>query len=339
MADANAWYEKSKWGRPVRWLRALVLLPRTHARALEVLITHQNIGELAEKLVGLEAELKAELKASADALCAGMDALDTRQVQSQKAISDLNDFTAQYKKSMDFPFMMESDGSGWLERSVRKLDVYVEDLTASEKHASFYSFYSEMGGDQSSVMQAHFEAYFGYLPQTSKSAVLDVGCGAGEFLQYLEKNGRSAVGVDLDAHEVERCLAKGYDVRCENALPFLESKKNTFAAITCFQVIEHMPWSDVQGFAAKAYSALEENGCCIIETVNLRHPLAMNGFFTDPTHQLPLADNLLCFLLEWVGFKNVKLLYLHPDQMSGTSRCEPERIYQNYAVIGYKAAQ
>jgi ubiquinone/menaquinone biosynthesis C-methylase UbiE len=78
------------------------------------------------------------------------------------------------------------------------------------------------------------------LPKDQK--VMDVGCGNGDFVEYLHELGFQAVGVDISI----RALRKAQSLRTsgsyvgaslEEGLPFAN---NSFGAIYCSEVLEHI---------------------------------------------------------------------------------------------------
>lgn len=67
---------------------------------------------------------------------------------------------------------------------------------------------------------------------------LDVGCGTGDFLSYLQSQGYSTVGVEVSPEARTIALGKGVQV-----LPTLEEVpcEPTFQVITLWHVLEHVP--------------------------------------------------------------------------------------------------
>lgn len=291
-----------RWGWPFRWLMALLRLSATRAQQ-----RHQAelIGQLRQQL-DVQQQLMARLEQQFAAAPASL------------------------------PFSIERPSADYLEQAEVAVGVAVSTLSTVQKEHAFYSYYSEMYGSQVPLLESHYREYLGYLPQKSSAPLLDIGCGAGEFLRYLAVQEVNACGIDLDAAEAQRCNDQGLQVVCADALDYLPQATRSFSAITLFQVIEHMAWQDIRQLLVEVYAALEEGGCFIAETINLRHPLAFSGFYTDPTHKQPISDELLCFMFQWAGFKQVSLRYLMPVPVQGVPTCDETRTYYNYAVIGYK---
>ena len=69
--------------------------------------------------------------------------------------------------------------------------------------------------------------------------LLDAGCGSGQLLSLLSEFGEPT-GVDPQPEFVACAAARGYDA-VEGALPDLPFADATFAAVTCLDVLEHLP--------------------------------------------------------------------------------------------------
>lgn len=175
--------------------------------------------------------------------------------------------------------------------------------------------------------------------------VLDLGCGRGEWLELLKKEGINAFGVDLDETMLASCKQYKLNVRHQDALGALREHPNgSLQMITGFHVAEHLPFNQLIALCREAYRALSPGGLLILETPNSENiHVASSTFHLDPTHSTPLPSKLLTFLMEFVGFSRSVQIGLNPDVsidpgshvslqnvlLSGVSR--------DYAVIGQKA--
>ncbi|MFL9922500.1 class I SAM-dependent methyltransferase [Paraburkholderia fungorum] len=225
----------------------------------------------------------------------------------------------------------------WLDRAEQRIGRPRATLSPMERQQAFYSYYSEMGGDHGSILRQQYQAYLPLLQKAASEGgrVLDIGCGAGEFLSFLREKDLAAVGVDLSGTEVQRALSAGLEAVHASGDDFLRNTPERFAGITLFQVIEHLAPDEVLPTLEACVQRLLPGGVLLVETINLRHPLALNGFYTDPTHQKPLSDNYLGFVLQWLGLRDVGVLYTLPEPLPGVSVDEPQRLYANYTVFGF----
>lgn len=214
----------------------------------------------------------------------------------------------------------------------------------------FYrAFEDRFRGSRETILQ-RLSAYDAFvLPYVKQDAyvpqAVDIGCGRGEWLQYLTQAGFQARGVDTDAGMLEACYALELAAQQADGVTYLsEQPEQSLDVVSAFHVVEHMPFDTVADLAGHALRALKPGGILIFETPNPDNVMvAGRDFFLDPTHVRPLPAPLLAFLLEYKGFARVKIVPLNEtasfkeaeaelslwDVLSGAS--------PDYAVIAQKA--
>ena len=153
-------------------------------------------------------------------------------------------------------------------------------------------------------------------PDLSALAVLDAGCGRGEWLELLKDHHIPAVGVDTDADMLAACAGLGLTVHHADVLVYLQGcADHSLLALTGFHIAEHLPFPQLQDLFAQAWRVLVPGGLLILETPNPENlAVGTASFYIDPTHQRPLPMQLLSFLAEHQGFAPVKLLRLQEEQ-------------------------
>lgn len=126
-----------------------------------------------------------------------------------------------------------------------------------EKIRDFYDnvYYSGATASNVSRVPGHYFRLFKRLGITAGSAVLDVACGTGEWLDVCSGKGCSVAGVDLSAKAIAICaerLPQGtFFAQPAETLPFAD---RTFDVITCLGSLEHFvdPVSSLQEMARVA---------------------------------------------------------------------------------------
>lgn len=176
-----------------------------------------------------------------------------------------------------------------------------------------------------------------------KYPVLDIGCGRGEFLEYMKEIGINAIGVDINTDMVERANKRGFSVAQGDAETYLEGVPvRSLGAITGFHLVEHIPFQNLLGIFTAAHTALVPGGFVLFETPNPENILvATNSFYFDPSHLKPIPPGLLAFALEVCGFKDIEIIRSYPVPAKNKDSVDSEVLKhfygpRNYAVIGYK---
>jgi SAM-dependent methyltransferase len=181
-------------------------------------------------------------------------------------------------------------------------------------------------------------------------ASLDLGCGRGEWLSFLQEQGFKALGIDASPAMVGHCQAQGLKVQQADLIQALRSQPNaSLYLLTAFHVAEHLRFDMLYGLVAEAWRVLKPHGVLLLETPNPENPLVgSHTFYHDPTHRNPLTPTAMQFLLQYHGFEQVNVLRLNPypesarlpgedlltERMNGLL-CGP----QDFAVVGRRSAQ
>lgn len=103
--------------------------------------------------------------------------------------------------------------------------------------------------------------------------VLDVGCGTGRCLLYLDGNG---VGIDHNPTSVSLCRARGLEAYITDE--FDPKEAGHFDAILLSHVLEHMEWEDGARLIGQHLPLLRPGGRVLLITPQKA------GQNSDPTH-------------------------------------------------------
>ena len=144
--------------------------------------------------------------------------------------------------------------------------------------------------------------------------VVDIGCGRGEWLALLGKQGIKATGIDLNAAMVDTCLAQGLHAQYMDAIQYLSQQPpGSLAAVTGFHIIEHLPFNTLLALFDAALKALRPDGLIIFETPNPENlVVGACNFYYDPTHLSPIVPTVAEFTARQRGFAKAEILRLHP---------------------------
>jgi SAM-dependent methyltransferase len=144
---------------------------------------------------------------------------------------------------------------------------------------------------------------------------LDLGCGRGEWLRLLAKEGIDARGVDGNPGMVSRAFADGLAVELGDLIPYLGAVPSaSLDGLSAFHVVEHLPLEALISLLREGQRVLRPGGLLILETPNPENlQVGANTFYLDPTHRRPIPPAFLEFLVKRMGWNAVVVQRLHPD--------------------------
>ncbi len=96
-----------------------------------------------------------------------------------------------------------------------------------------------------------------------KGKLLDVGCGAGIFMEAAREKGWDVYGQDISPFAITHCRGRGYAVY-DRPLPETCIEENSFDVITMMDVIAHL--KDPVSYIRYSYKLLKPGGYLVIKT-------------------------------------------------------------------------
>ncbi|HVX66454.1 MAG TPA: class I SAM-dependent methyltransferase [Bryobacteraceae bacterium] len=172
-------------------------------------------------------------------------------------------------------------------------------------------FADRFRGSEESIRarQQFYRPYF-----AGRGAVLDLGCGRGEFLEVMREAGVAARGTELSPEMAAICRAKGLEVETADLLAYLPTlPEGSLDGIFCAHVVEHLPPERLPEAIRAAARALAPGGILAIETPNPESlAIFATHFYLDPTHARPVPPALLNFYAEEAGLGRIEVHRLSP---------------------------
>ena len=146
------------------------------------------------------------------------------------------------------------------------------------------------------------------LPARKDAAILDIGCGYGSFLYFLQQKGyTNTQGIDASAYRVEVGNSLGVrNIRCGDVREFLAKARQPFKLISAINVLDHIPTEQVLDFLGQVRSALAPGGRFLCQVPNLAAFFSPH-FHTDFSQESPFTAASLNRALTLAGFSGVKV--------------------------------
>jgi len=154
-----------------------------------------------------------------------------------------------------------------------------------------------------------------HLPRDRNARILDVGCGHGAFLYFLNLAGFTNIhGVDSSPEQIETAKALGITcAECQSACDYLSKLPNAgLDAILLFDVLEHLEPQELFDMLDQVYRVLNPGGSCLIHVPNGEGIFGMKVRFGDLTHVQAFTQNSGRQLLTTIGFREVKCFEERP---------------------------
>ncbi len=174
----------------------------------------------------------------------------------------------------------------------------------TDLEGNFYDYLHETGHASDDWNREVLRFYAPFFKHST--AVLDVGCGQGQFLEWLAAEGIAAQGVDSDTRMVAVCREKGLSVVEADLFAYLAEQQERFDGIFSSNVVEHLSAENVLRFIQLAYAALRPGGILLLATPNPESLIVhLHEFWRDATHVRLYNAPLLAFMLHAQGFRDI----------------------------------
>lgn len=211
----------------------------------------------------------------------------------------------------------------------------------------FYRAFEDLHRGSRELIKSRLAVYLPFIlplkPFYGVCQGIDLGCGRGEWLQLMQENEIDLQGVDLDQGMLDAARERGLKVSHGDAIQSLQSlDSESQMLVTGFHLAEHLPFDLLQTLIQESLRVLQPGGLLILETPNPENiVVGTANFYLDPTHQRPIPFQLLSFMVEYYGFKKVKMLRLQePEGLAGNNALSLLSVLNgvspDYAVVAQK---
>jgi len=149
--------------------------------------------------------------------------------------------------------------------------------------------------------------------------ILDFGCGFGQTLEALRKNGYADIeGVDIESSAIEHCRKLGF--KCHDGTKesnFFEQNAGIYDYVIMGHVLEHLPKSQMVTQLKNIRSLLKSEGKLLLAVPNAQSHTAAYWRYEDFTHNYLFTSGSIYYVLASAGFE--RIIYLDIDCTAGLS--------------------
>ncbi len=226
----------------------------------------------------------------------------------------------------------------------------------------YHEFEERFRGPQHDIRQrlmVYMPVLEGHFGTLTDKKFIDIGCGRGEWMDLLKERGaKDYIGVDINEIQLGISKEKGHPVVNQDCVAYIAGLADASVdMVSGIQIIEHLPLNILLVLLQECKRVLKPGGMILFETPNPSNLVtAATWFYTDPTHERPIHQEIATFLAEHSGFKNVRIIEVNPARYSqnlitptifdGNQNVWVENIEllnnllygpQDYALLGTKA--
>jgi 2-polyprenyl-3-methyl-5-hydroxy-6-metoxy-1,4-benzoquinol methylase len=174
----------------------------------------------------------------------------------------------------------------------------------------------KLTGDNNDVCKAFFsesfpnfkKKYHAFLPKSNEAKIIELGCGDGLFMLWLNTLGFNNVyGCDISDEQLNIARAAGVDsaVKCD-IFEFLCQYEDKADLIVLRDVLEHFSKSEIYKILDLCRSKLCNGGGLLLHVPNAESPFFGRIRYGDFTHEQAFTMNSLNQILKTTGYDCVK---------------------------------
>ena len=186
--------------------------------------------------------------------------------------------------------------------------VDINDKEMFEKyHETFYEDLHEWR-DYELTSAGYEEWYYDCLPAHKNARILDIGCGDGKFLFFLQQQEYRAIeGLELSSQQAEEARKH---VKCpihvvEDTTAFLLDHPSTYQLISMNDVLEHVLKHETVSLLRGVLNALQPGGSLVVNVPQISGFTSIFCRYNDFTHETIFTEMSLKQVLLSAGFSNI----------------------------------
>jgi 2-polyprenyl-3-methyl-5-hydroxy-6-metoxy-1,4-benzoquinol methylase len=180
------------------------------------------------------------------------------------------------------------------------------------KHDHYSEYFFSVNNPAREAFDASARSYAAwyrkFLPANKNVRILDLGCGMGHFLHFLQVAGYTNYwGIDKSpalVHFTQNNVTRRVSVA--DAFDYLRDS-GVFDVIAANDFVEHIPKIKTLNLLTSIYDSLESDGLLLVKTPNMSNPFSLRFRYQDYTHEQGFTEESLGQILRMSGFKEIHI--------------------------------
>ncbi len=160
-----------------------------------------------------------------------------------------------------------------------------------------------------------WDAYFRkFLPQNKQALIMELGCGSGGFIHWLQSIGYlNAGGIDISSEQISEAKKFGIkNVNKADIKEFIKNKNEVYDIIFMRDILEHFTKDEILGILESVFKSIKTGGKIIIQIPNAENILSGRLRYGDFTHEVGFTADSIKQLLAVSGFKDISVFGPYP---------------------------
>lgn len=138
--------------------------------------------------------------------------------------------------------------------------------------------------------------------------VIELGCGAGYLMEFLQRTGFSSVeGIDVSPEQIHRARSRGLRAEQADVFSYLSSRGDRYGMIAAIDFLEHFTKDEITELLDLVRRALRPGGVLVLQTPNGQGLFPGQVTHGDFGHLTILAPGSLAQVLRLAGFVDIAL--------------------------------
>ncbi|MFH1162132.1 MAG: class I SAM-dependent methyltransferase [Candidatus Jorgensenbacteria bacterium] len=156
--------------------------------------------------------------------------------------------------------------------------------------------------------------YGRFLPKDRSARILDLGCGRGGMVHWLQSLGyASAEGIDISRESIQNGIDLGIrNIHHGDAVSFLKDKRECYDAILLVDVLGFLIKDEIPEILKAVAASLRTGGVVIARVSNAESPMTSKLRYEHSREETRFTEMNLKETLERSGFKNVGAYPVRP---------------------------